>query len=271
MLLKMKRVNPPIYNQYYINTGDGPTVILLHGLFGNLNMWLPLVNTLKKEHRVIIPRLPIFDLPVEHTNIKYLVQVLHEFIEWNKLTNVTLVGHAIGGQVALWYAHLYGSNVRKIVLSGSAGLFENSPFISEEYNPERDYNYVHEKVKDAFYQADLVPDQLIEEIYQAVQSIPKRLTLGTLARSSKSLSVSPILARLIQPVLLIWGLQDKITPPEVALHFHDLLFNAEVKFIDNCGHLPMVEHPEKFTEYVLQFLNRVEPVKSNLKSTSSDD
>lgn len=57
------------------------------------------------------------------------------------------------------------------------------------------------------------------------------------------------------PVLLLWGLQDKITPPEVALKFHDLLPNATVKFVDQCGHLPMVERPDDYVRHVLSFLD----------------
>lgn len=91
--------------QTYINVGTGKVVILLNGLFGNLRIWQPLVEHLKKDYRVIVPRLPLSDLRIQHTNLKYLVNVLHEFIEWNQLANVTLVGHAVGGQLALFYAH----------------------------------------------------------------------------------------------------------------------------------------------------------------------
>ncbi|HEV8512103.1 MAG TPA: alpha/beta hydrolase, partial [Cyclobacteriaceae bacterium] len=91
----MKKINAPLYNQTYVNTGNGPVVILLHGLFGNFSLWKKTVDALTDKYHVIVPRFPIFDLPVHNTNIKYLVRVLEEFIEWNELTNVTLVGHAI--------------------------------------------------------------------------------------------------------------------------------------------------------------------------------
>ena len=94
----MKKINPPLYNQTYVNTGNGPVVILLHGLFGNFGLWKKTVHALNERYHVIVPRFPIFDLPLQNTNVKYLVKVLEEFIEWNQLKNVTLVGHAIGGQ-----------------------------------------------------------------------------------------------------------------------------------------------------------------------------
>jgi 2-hydroxy-6-oxonona-2,4-dienedioate hydrolase len=250
----MKKVNPPFYNQTYINVGRGPAVILLHGLFGNLGMWEKTVKALKTNHNVIVPRLPIFDLPIQHTNIRYLANVLHEFIDWNGLTDVTLVGHAIGGQVALIYTYIHPTNVDKLVLCGSTGLFENSPFDGTTPSAINDYEFVEEKVNEAFFQPHGAPRYFVDDIYATVQSIPKRLTIGSLVRSSRQSSVALLLGRLDHPTLLLWGLEDRIAPPETALLFHDLLQNSEVRFIEQCGHVPMVEKPDEFNGHVLSFL-----------------
>lgn len=251
----MRKNNPPLFNQTYIDTGDGAMVVLLHGLFGNLAMWKHVIEDLRKNYRVVVPRLPMFDLPIEHTNIKFLAKILHEYLEWNQCSDVTLVGHAIGGQVALMYTNLNPSNVRKIVLTGSSGLFENSPFL-ESTASEKSLAFVDEKVRGVFHNKDFAPGALIREVYETVQNIPKRMALGQLARSSVHSNVSPFLGKLHHPVLLAWGLDDKITPPDVALHFHDLLPNSELKFISACGHLPMVEQPEKFNEHLRNFLSQ---------------
>lgn len=249
----MKRLNPPLYNQTYINVGKGPVVILLHGLFGNLGMWKSVVDELKNDYQVIVPRLPLFELPIENTTVKYLPKVLHDFIDWNQLTDVTLVGHAIGGQVALLYTHLYPQNVYKLILSGSSGLMENSPFL-DVGTEISSYDYVKDKVGDAFYQKEYASDKLVDEIFTTVKNIPKRLALGSMARSSKYSNVSSFLYKIEHPVLLLWGLQDKISPPESALHFHDLLRNSEIKFIDQCGHLPMVEQTDTYNRHLLKFM-----------------
>lgn len=244
----MRKNNPPLFNQTYIDTGDGAMVVLLHGLFGNLAMWKHVIEDLKKNYRVVVPRLPMYDLPIEHTNIKFLAKVLHEYLDWNQCSDVTLVGHAIGGQVALMYTNLNPSNVRKIVLTGSSGLFENSPFL-EGPTSESSLAFVDEKVREVFYNKDFVPGTLIREVYETVQNIPKRMALGQLARSSMHSNVSPFLGKLPHPVLLAWGLDDKITPPDVALHFHDLLPNS--------GSL-RGEHPPlfHFTPYVFAQFRR---------------
>ena len=62
--------------------------------------------------------------------------------------------------------------------------------------------------------------------------------------------------KLNMPSLLIWGKQDQVTPPRVAEEFHSLLPNSELHWIDLCGHAPMWEHPKKFSEIVLKWMNK---------------
>ncbi len=243
-----------VFHRPYIDEGKGSVVILLHGLFGDINLWLPVVEELKKTHRVIIPRFPLFDLPIEQTNLSFLVRVLHDFIEWHQLSYVTLVGHAVGGQVALFYAHQHPDAVEKIVLVGSSGLIDQNPVDESGATHPANFHFISEKVRNAFYQEVPEVENQTRSIYETVQSLPKRMVLTSLVKSSLHSKVASFLGKLELPVLLIWGLQDKITPPEVALHFHDLLKNAEVKFIDQCGHVPMVEQTEKFNQHLYQFL-----------------
>jgi 2-hydroxy-6-oxonona-2,4-dienedioate hydrolase len=247
-----------MYQQVYIDRGNGPVVILLHGLFGNISVWMPVVDELQKTHRVIIPRLPLFDLPLAQTNVSFLVRVLHEFIEWHQLSYVTLVGHAVGGQVALFYAHQHPEAVEKIVLVGSSGLMDQNPADDSGSSLPTNYNFISEKVRTAFYQEVPEVEKLTRDIYDTVQSLPKRMVLTSLVQSSLHSKVASFLGKLELPVLLIWGLQDKISPPEVALHFHDLLKNAEMKFIDKCGHVPMIEQTAEFNRALTQFLKHHE-------------
>jgi 2-hydroxy-6-oxonona-2,4-dienedioate hydrolase len=242
----------PSYTQTYVNTGEGQVVILLHGIFGNVHIWRHVVEALKDDFRVIVPRIPISDLPLEDANVKYIAQVLHRFIEHHQLENVTLVGHAVGGQLALMYTHLYPANVRKLVLVSSAGLMERSPLLKPDV--PIDFQSLQEEIEEAFYLKEYVDEKLVEEIYEVTQDESRKAAIGEIARSSKRFRVSTILGKIDHPVLLIWGLNDPISPPESALHFNDLLFNSEVKFIEACGHVPMLEKPSIVTQHLLTFL-----------------
>ena len=62
--------------------------------------------------------------------------------------------------------------------------------------------------------------------------------------------------KITKPTCLIWGANDKVTPPHVAEEFHKLLPKSELNWIAKCGHAPMWEHPKKFSQIVLQFLKK---------------
>jgi 2-hydroxy-6-oxonona-2,4-dienedioate hydrolase len=250
----MKKQTSPIHNQTYVNTGKGPVVILLHGLFGNYKMWSRTVEALQNDFQVVVPRLPIFDLSVHNSNVKYLMKVIYEFIEWHQFKDVTIVGHAMGGQVALMYTYAHPENVSKLVLVGSTGVLEGA--LSQESLKSKNINYdfVQDMVSRAFHEETPDMEYFTEEIYLAVQNIPKRLMIGSLIKSSNQNTVNQFLNKINQPVLLLWGLEDKFLPPETALHFHDYLRHSELKFIQSCGHVPMMEQPDLFNRHLISFL-----------------
>ncbi|MFM7853823.1 MAG: alpha/beta fold hydrolase [Flammeovirgaceae bacterium] len=250
----MKNWSTILYRQTYIDRGNGPTVVLLHGLFGNVKQWLPVVEGLCKNYRVLVPRLPIVDSALAPITINQLLTILHEFIEWHQLSNITLVGHAVGGQLALFYTHRHPSIVEKLVLVSSNGLLDKNLAAEAGSLSPTSFDFISQKVHAAFHQPNETVTELATEIYELVQSVPKRLALTSLLQSSLHSKVSSFLTKINLPVLLVWGLQDQINPPRVALHFHDLLPNSTIKFIDNCGHVPMLENPNEFVDAVQHFL-----------------
>jgi pimeloyl-ACP methyl ester carboxylesterase len=250
----MAKSIPPFFNQTLINIGSGPVVILLHGLFGNYRMWSKTVEALQSDYHVVIPRLPIFDLPIQNTNVKYLVKVLHDFIEWHNFKEVSLVGHAMGGQVALMYTYLNPDHVSKLIITGSTGLL-NTPLTDDSLTTKNfDHDFVYDMVSQAFYEENPMLEYFVEEIYLTVQNIPNRLMIGSLIKSSRQNEVTHFLNKIDTPTLLIWGLQDKLSPPEIALHFHDYLRNSELKFIKECGHIAMFDKPSIFNQHLISFL-----------------
>ena len=75
-----------------------------------------------------------------------------------------------------------------------------------------------------------------------------------IARSAQRHNLSKELAKIQQPVLLVWGLNDTITPPPVAHEFARLLPHCELRFLDHCGHAPMMERPLEFNRCLRRFL-----------------
>ena len=226
-------------------------MLLLHGLFGKVSMWKRTIESLKKNFRVVVPRLPLFDVPVEHADIRKLSTRLHEFIEWHGLSDVYLVGHGMGGQLALMYASEHPGNVNRIVVSGS-DLFPNEE-LHVLRSVEHDEYEVGERVRSAFYNSYLAGPALVNDIYRTIEDESARANIEQLIRSSANAPVESMLNKLEHRVMLLWGLEDKITPPAITFHFHDFLKNSEIRFIEKCGHLPMVEEPERFARHLVSF------------------
>ncbi len=85
----------------YIEIGEGETLMLLHGLFGALSNFKDLIEYFRKNYKVVVPLLPLFELDIFHTTVGGLAKHVHRFIEARGYTNVNLLGNSLGGHVAL--------------------------------------------------------------------------------------------------------------------------------------------------------------------------
>jgi pimeloyl-ACP methyl ester carboxylesterase len=117
-----------------------------------------------------------------------------------------------------------------------------------------DYGYVEERVAYTFYDPKIATKDLVDEVFGITNSNAKCLRIITIARSAQRHNLAKDLHRIQVPTLLIWGLNDTITPPMVAHEFYRLLPNPELHFLDHCGHAPMMERPQAFNRLLRRFL-----------------
>lgn len=239
----------------YIETGEGETLVLLHGLMGELSNWEHTIAHFSKRYRVIVPILPIYELPLLTLGIKSLSKYVHRFLKFKKLNQVVLIGNSLGGHVGLVFTLAHQEFVKALVLTGSSGLYENA--FGGSFPKRENYDFVKEKVEYTFYDPKTATKELVDEVFQTVNDRSKVIRILALAKSAIRHNLSKDLSKITIPVSLIWGKQDRITPPEVAVEFHDLLPNSELNWVDNCGHVPMMEDPELFNSYLDKFLDRI--------------
>ncbi len=238
----------------YIDVGKGTTLLLLHGLFGALSNFEGVIRHFKDKARVIVPLLPIFDLPLEKATVQGLVDFVYQFVKDKNLKDLVLVGNSLGGHVALVYSLQHPEDVKALILTGSSGLYERT--FGGSYPKRGDYQYIKEKTEYTFYDPKVATKELVDEVYNIVNDRHKALRLISMSRSAMKHNLRKELNKINKPVCLIWGRQDRITPPEVAEEFKTLLPNAELCFIDKCGHAPMMEHPDEFNKIMEQFLRK---------------
>jgi pimeloyl-ACP methyl ester carboxylesterase len=239
----------------YIDEGEGEVLVLLHGLFGALSNWKDVLNHFSKNHRVVIPLMPIFEMNILKLSVEGLANFIHDFIEFKGFTKVHLLGNSLGGHVALVYIKKHPENVQTLLLTGSSGLYENA--FGASYPRKGDKQYLRDRISLTFYDPSTTTDELVEEVYGIIQDKGKLLRILTMAKSAIRHNMRKDLPNYHMPVCLIWGKNDIVTPPEVAVEFNQLLPDSELNWIDKCGHAPMMEHPAQFNTYLNSFLTRI--------------
>ena len=228
-------------------------MILLHGLFGTISNWTTVLDYFSKRYRVMIPSLPIYEGDRKYTSIEGLLSYVEDFIESLKILRPVLLGNSLGGHLALMYALRHSNNVHSMVLCGSSGLYENTS-AGVSFPRRGSYEYIKSRVIDVFYDPIIVSEAFIQEIFDITKSIPKCLRVVMIAKSAQRHNMSKDLCKVHVPTLLVWGLNDKVTPPDVAHEFHTKLPNSSLKFIDKCSHVPMMEHPKYFNQLSHTFI-----------------
>lgn len=238
----------------YVEEGSGQSLVLLHGLFGALSNFKDLIDYFKEKYTVYIPMLPLYDLTNLDTSVSGLAKHVARFIEHKGLQDVHLLGNSLGGHIALVYALKHPERVKTITLTGSSGLFENG--MGETYPKRGDKDYIRKKVELTFYDPNSATTELVDEVYNIVNNRLKAVKIIYLAKSAIRHHLGEELQNIKQPVCLIWGKNDTITPPMVAHEFEKLLPNSELHWIDKCGHAPMMEVPVEFNQLLSEFLSK---------------
>jgi pimeloyl-ACP methyl ester carboxylesterase len=229
----------------FLEAGTGRPIVVLHGLMGGLSNFQGVTDYFGSNgYRVIIPELPLYTTNLLKTNVKYFAQFLNNFIDELGLEDVILLGNSLGGHIALLHTFLYPRNVKGMVITGSSGLYENS--LGGGYTKRSDYNVIKQKAQEVFYDPAIATKEIVDEVYETVNDRNKLIKTLALAKSAIRHNMAKDLPKIQTPSCIIWGRDDKVTPPNVAEDFDALLPNSDLFWIDKCGHAAMMEHPEEF-------------------------
>ena len=240
-------------NYSYIEVGEGTPIIILHGLMGGLSNFEDLIDFFSKNgYKVVIPKLPLYTLPLLKTNVKSFAKYLFDFIIHKGFDNVILLGNSLGGHIALYHTKLYPKKIKALVITGSSGLYESA--MGSGYTKRRDYEVIKKKAQDVFYDPEIATKEIVDEVYETVNDRNKLIKTLAIAKSAIRHNMSKDLPEIKVPTCIIWGKNDVVTPPEVAEVFQELLPDSDLFWIDKCGHAAMMEHPEEFNQILLSWL-----------------
>ena len=232
--------------------GDRP-IVLLHGLMGGVENFGDMVDFISAEYKVYGLDLKLFEgRNLLKVSVKSLSDYLYEFMNKIGLESATLIGNSMGGHIALIFVKEHPEKVDTLILTGSSGLFEES--MGNSYPKRSNKDYIRNKTEEVFYDPKVATDELVDKVFEIANNRTSILKLLGYAKSAIRHNMANDIPNVTKPTCLIWGAEDKVTPPHVAEEFHNLLPNSELNWIPLCGHAPMWEHPKRFSEIVLQFL-----------------
>ena len=231
----------------YIEIGEGTPIIILHGLMGGLSNFHGVSNYFPdKGYKILIPELPIYDMPLLKTNVKNFAKFLEKFIEFKNLSDVILLGNSLGGHIGLLHTKLYPEMVKALVITGSSGLYESA--MGDGYPRRGDYEFIKKKAQDVFYDPEVATKEIVDEVFTTLNDRVKLVKTLAIAKSAIRHNMAKDLAKMKTPICIIWGENDTVTPPDVAELFHELLPDSDLFWIKKCGHAPMMEHPNEFNQ-----------------------
>jgi pimeloyl-ACP methyl ester carboxylesterase len=237
----------------YLEVGSGKPIVILHGLMGSLSNFQGVTDYFPKEgYKVIIPMLPIYDLTLLKTNVKQFAQYVNSFIDHLELTDVILLGNSLGGHIGLLVSLLFPEKIKGLIITGSSGLYENS--MGESYPKREDRGYMTRKCQEVFYDPKVATDEIVDEVFETVNDRKKLIKILAIAKSAIRHNMAKDLPKIQVPTAIIWGENDIVTPPDVGHDFNRLLPNSNLYWIENCGHAPMMEHPDLFNDLMVKWL-----------------
>ena len=244
----------------HITVGSGEIpVVPLHGLFGSPANWQAVMVELANHYQFHALQLPID--PHEDRchksfhSIGQLTDYVERFFDEKALERAVLCGNSLGGQVAIDFHPRHPDRVDRLVLAGSAGLFENNLANSRRIRLTR--SMVREQACGIFYDPQHVDDELVDDVYSMLEDRQYRRFLLKVSKATRDRYMLDELPDVDVPTMIIWEASDTITPPFVAEQFCERISNARLAFIDRCGHAPPIERPKEFACLLHGFLSEI--------------
>jgi 2-hydroxy-6-oxonona-2,4-dienedioate hydrolase len=237
-----------------VECGTGVPVVFLHGLVGLNEHWEHVVRSISDRARCVTLEMPLLSLRKSDCSIQAVSAMTMQFIDKHFDEPVVLVGNSFGGHVALRVSHERPELVHSLVLAGSSGLIERTVVKGAPVRPTREW--LIEKIGELFYDKSFMDPGDVDRAYALLNERGGARAMVKLSKSARRDSMADDLGEIEQPTLLIWGKEDVVTPPSAGQGFTELMPNAELFWIDNCGHAPMIEAPGPFAEAMHAFFDK---------------
>jgi pimeloyl-ACP methyl ester carboxylesterase len=283
----------------YTEVGSGPVLLLIHGMGGSYENWKEVIDPLARHYTVIAPDLPGHGRSAPGAgdySIGSLATSLRDLLIALGHERATLVGHSLGGGIAMQLAYQFPELADRLVLVSSGGLGpEVTVVLRAAALPGSDLviaasaqlgSRVGAALGRGLAAVGLRPTIDVAEVARGYASLAdgerRAAFLATLrsvvsARGQRVQATDRLYLAASVPVLIVWGARDPIIPVRHGRRAHEAIAGSRLEIFDGVGHVPQLETPARFVAVLERFLEETEPARFDREAwraqigTVSDD
>lgn len=262
----------------YVDSGSGPVVLFIHGILGSQRQWAHLVDKVDDDHRVVVPDLfghGDSAKPTGDYSLGAHAATLRDLLDHLGIERVTLVGHSLGGGIAMQFYYLFPERVDRLVLVASGGLGREVNLVlraatlplAEQVLGVLASAPVLERAEALGRGARKVgwrPGADIGAIWHGFTSLGDResrraflaTTRAVIDLGGQSISAHDHLADVTPvPTLIVWGSRDRMIPAWHALSAQRAVPGCQVELFERAGHFPHLDDPDRFARVLRDFMS----------------
>lgn len=267
----------------YMEAGAGSVLLLIHGIAGRCENWSEVIEPLARHHTVIAPDLPghgVSEAGAGDYSIGALASGLRDLLLALGHERATVVGHSLGGGVAMQLAYQFPEMIERLVLVSSGGLGpEVSPVLRAAALPGADLfisltagagQRVGSALGRGLAAVGLRPNADVAEVargYASLEDADRRAAFLDTLRAVVGTGGQRVhagdrlyLAEAV-PVLIVWGARDSIIPAHHGEDAHRAIPGSRLEVFEDIGHMPQLEAPGRFIAVLERFLGETEPAE----------
>ncbi len=267
----------------YVEAGSGPLLVLIHGMAGNSENWRSVIEPLGLRQTVIAPDFPGHGLSAPgggDYSLGSLASELRDLLLTLGHERATLIGHSLGGGVAMQFTYQFPEMVERLVLVASGGLGPDvSPILRAAALPGADLfisatagvgQRVGSTLGRGLSMLGMRPSADVAEVARGYASLADgerrkaflatlRAVVGTTGQRVAALDRLYLAEAL--PLLIVWGERDPIIPVAHAEEAHRALPGSRLEVFEDVGHMPQLEEPGRFIAAIERFLAETDPAE----------
>ena len=250
-------------NYHYAGSAADRPLLLLHGTSTSGDSFRELMYGLADRYFLIAPDIPGFGFSdnTEPYTLDHLIEWLASFIDQLQIESLTMVGHSFGGLLASAYTLNYPEDVAKLVLLSPALLVgQKIPSIAKSPGTARrvagagialSRMLMERLIRIQFHE----PERMEEGVWDRRRADYSRARASAAAVSAvATVDLTPRLANIDQPTLVIWGRDDPVLAASQAARLEYYMKNIRIQMLDSCGHVPMIEQSEEVIRISRDFI-----------------